>query len=205
MIIIMGCQKQPIDGMQFTAENEGVIPKYRDPSDLRMDTSERGATTEIATYYLREGKRVLHGTQTKRGTTYVEQVEYVDGVGHGVDVVTDPEGVVQNLTTMRNGVKDGVVILWHPSGGVSRIECYRAGKLEGFVVEFWEDGSIKREAEYREGKLDGVERVWYSRVQDSPWYIRKYKSGVLHGKEVWWDEAGNVVSEHNYIDGERAK
>lgn len=89
---IMGCQKQPVPEIQIDASGEEESPKYRDPSGLRMETTERGALSETATYYLRDGKRVLHGTQSKRGAAYVEQMDYLDGIAHGLEVVSDSEG-----------------------------------------------------------------------------------------------------------------
>ncbi|MBC8456058.1 toxin-antitoxin system YwqK family antitoxin, partial [bacterium] len=92
-----------------------------------------------------------------------EQIEYKQGLRHGLSQKWYENGRIDNKTHYRNGLKDGVEKIYYPNGGLAVEKDYKAGIEEGLESTWLEGGKKWYTAEYRSGKI-----IWVKWFEEKP-------------------------------------
>ena len=120
------------------------------------------------------------GTWTSYGDNqaYPEKiVSYIDGALNGPYIEMDQQGRVALVANYTANVLDGPYAKYR-IGRPEQTVTYVDGLMDGPLVDYdFRNGKIKKEV--------------------------TYKMGVLHGPFRYFNDAGEVMQEYTYIDGER--
>ena len=102
-----------------------------------------------------------------------------------------------------NGSLHGKVTNWKPFDGTVEMEQnYLQGKLTGPQKFYFSDGSLSQELNYLEGKLDGVQKEWwFKQGGDSLKSEHRYSNGMLHGLQKKWFKGFRPEYEMNFVAG----
>jgi len=136
-----------------------------------------GGSVMEESFYVKNGKRVLHGTQRswfKDGQLHRE-TEYVDGRRHG------------RMTE------------WYANGHKAREGTYQ----NGYPIGLWQEWDEGTGTKYREAIFDSEcscqEIFWY--LDGSIAVTGAYRKGWKHGTWTYWNRDGTVKAEGEWRDG----
>jgi len=90
---------------------------------------------------------------------------------------------------------------YHESGFPKSDQMYNKGVLHGVSYSWWENGHLQSEKHYQHSKKEGISIIW--RMNGRLLYNRCYHNDVRHGLELSFDVHGNIISECDYVDGDR--
>jgi len=128
---------------------------------------------------------LINGKKNGAWITYFEDKEearikslanYVNDQPNGVFLTFSNRGQIETQTSYVNGIYDGIYTKYR-FGNVEETATYINGKMEGTFKQFYNNNKIKLEAGYKNGKQHGI-----------------YK---------YYDEAGEVMMEYEYNNGEK--
>jgi len=192
-----------LNGCQEAAERRHVqTQKARDGSMLKEES-----------FYIKNGKHVLHGTQRlwfKNGQLRRE-TEYVDGHQHGRMTEWYKSGTKAEEGTYQNGLREGLWQGWYEGTGAKYWEAtYADGHIVGEKVYWYESGR------YRSGLLQGKDLLEGKETYDSEGHIQRktrwypdgrmwmdgtFRKGRKHGTWTYWEPDGTVKAQGEWRDG----
>ncbi len=130
-----------------------------------------------------------------------EDVEVEEGRRHGVLKMYNEEGTQIVEAHFFRGNKHGKLTLWYDNGMKKSEVTMQWGLREGVMKVWYEDGALKIHGYYRKDMLHGTQKKYFPngrlRMQID------FRDDVEHGFKTIWDEAGNIIFEGRYINGER--
>ncbi len=181
-----------IGALAYGATRPAVDQRIRSYANgARMIEAEYIGGDRDGTYveYYRDGGRKTEGTYDRNRRTGLWKTFYTSGQIRA-------EGVYQR------GRKVGVWNTYFSSGQVRSIERYdERGVPDGLWEAYFEDGTKEYEMPYRVGRFHGTERVW--REDGGLLSEVNFEDGQLSGRSASYDGAGHVLSEGQYVMGER--
>jgi uncharacterized protein len=184
---------------EYTESGDLVsVSKY--VMDVKQEDAEEITKLDVVNEYYPDGKLKASGT-------------YRNGVPEGIRREYGKDGTIEKSFIYRSGyiVGEGIVA--------------EAGSREGHWREFYANGTLKAEGEYKDDKRIGEWVFYYpggSKEQAGKfsisgkktgtwkWFFEEgqlkieeaYKNDVLDGMHTEYDEAGKVVEEGEYLDGQ---
>lgn len=170
---------------------------------------------------------VRHGPFVEYFTNGVKRAEgaFANNQKHGLVTTWFWTGAVESRVEYREGIRHGRTETFWPNGGRRAVEEYRLGVATGQWQAWSEAGALESEAFFLEDQGSFVEREFWDNGQlrqETP-----YLDGVAHGRVtafwpngwpmthgmmirgvrdgLWpvWDEAGLLLQEERWQDGER--
>ena len=136
-----------------------------------------GGSVMEESFYVKNGKRVLHGTQRswfKDGQLHRE-TEYVDGRRHG------------RMTE------------WYANGHKAKEGAYQ----NGYPIGLWQEWDERTGAKCREAVYDSEcssqETFWYP--DGNMWATGAYRKGWKHGTWTYWERDGTIRAQGEWRDG----
>ncbi len=107
---------------------------------------------------------------------------------------------IKTLTSYINGAKNGVHINLNDRGQIESLTEYKNDQLHGLSAKYT-FGRPTEETNYKNGKIDGTFAVYDS--QGKLQRKGELTNGQYHGKLQYFDDAGNLVMEYEYENGEK--
>ena len=124
------------------------------------------------------------------------------GKRNGTWVVYNLEkGFPSSVANFVNDVYSGPYLKYNNFGQLELSCGYTDNKLDGYFVKFERAKKIE-EGHYKNGQYDG-DYTKYFTGKDTPQQQLQYKSGQLHGKAKYFNEAGDLLMEYEYNNGEK--
>ena len=127
--------------------------------------------------------------------------EYKYGKLDGLYTEWYEDGTKSSEINYFDGVKHGVIILWHENSQVKLKSQYKYGNLNGLHTAWHKNGQIKFTANYRDGKriLDTNFTAWHANGNKS--VEINYLNGHRHDVCTIWHKDGSKRSEVAYVNG----
>jgi len=158
----------------------GVLNGCHEAADRQRVQTVRipvGRSLKEESFYIKNGKHVLHGTQRlwfENGQLHRE-TEYVDGL---------PQGRMTE---------------WYTNGRKAKEGAYQ----NGYPIGLWQEWDEKTGAKCREAVYDSEcssqQTFWYP--DGSIAVIGAYRKGWKHGTWTYWNRDGTVKAEGEWRDG----
>jgi antitoxin component YwqK of YwqJK toxin-antitoxin module len=156
-----------------------------------------------------------------------EGMELIDvSGGYQRAIRKNAEGKILEEGMLRNGKRNGTWVVYNlekgfPSSvanfvddmysgpylkynnfGQLELSCgYTDNQLDGYFVKFERTKKLE-EGYYKNGQYEG-EYTKYFTGKDVPQQQLQYKNGQLHGKAKYFNEAGELLMEYEYKNGEK--
>ncbi len=109
-------------------------------------------------------------------------------------------GRVMQTIPYQNGLRHGQSKYFRDSGALWAEYPFADGQISGQVVVYHENGKINHRVPVVDGKHQGQFESFFANGQ--PRVRGTKKRGVWDGERTEWDEEGNVVKQHRFVDGE---
>ncbi|MBW6461381.1 MAG: toxin-antitoxin system YwqK family antitoxin [Bacteroidales bacterium] len=148
--------------------------------------------------------------------------EYKDGILHGRLIRFHGNGNPQSEDQYENGMLNGVSREFYLNGAVRIEMTYRNDTLHGVSRQYDDAGQVVIEGHYENGYFEGywLYRDRYGNVTGDANFVRgtgvkrawnyegktagttEYMDNLRHGKEVWYDNEGNISRIVYYDSGD---
>jgi hypothetical protein len=148
-----------------------------------------------------EKLRSRDGAVREKAAAEVRRIleKYPDGLPA---VPRTTNGLVENVPVMAPENFTGRWVTYFANGRVAKEATYRAGKLVGRLMIYHDNGQPQSEVNYDdEGVSDGTDRNW--RRDGTLFYEVTHVKGLLHGREVFWGDTGEIETERFHDMGQR--
>lgn len=101
-------------------------------------------------------------------------------------------------------VKDEDLEFSGVDGGGIAMYTYQGKPFTGIIEDyFFDTGKLAGETEYVDGYQDGIETTYYQNGKIAAYIVSR--NNKLHGECKSWDDAGNLISDSLWKDGELIK
>lgn len=132
----------------------------------------------------------------------VEEGTLKNGEKHGEWLVYSPDrDVPRSVANYENGKLNGPYMEFNTFGQVELICGYLDHKLHGRFVRLKNIRPLEK-GNYVHGELDGEYTKFYQ-GKDQAQQIQLFKNGKLDGTTKFFDEAGNLIMQYEYKNGEK--
>lgn len=150
----------------------------------------------------------MPGTTVKRATKKnaqgkIKEKGYVlDGKRTGMWEVFDRSDVFpQKIISYQNGMYNGSYYEFTERGQLNMKAFYVNNQLDGYFAKYKFSKEVVT-ANYKNGKLEGEYREFDER-KNFLTKVVNYKDGLQHGRMAFYNEAGEIVAEYQYKNGEK--
>jgi len=183
----------------------GVLNGCHEAADRQRVQTQKvrvGSMLKEESFYIKNGKHVLHGTQRlwfENGQLRREK-EYVDGRRHGQMTEWHSDGTKAEEGTYQNGLREGLWQGWHEVTGAKYWEATHAdGHIVGEKVYWYDSGRLEGKETYdSEGHIQR-KAGWYPdgrmRMDGT------FRKGRQHGTWTYWKPDGTVKAQGEWRDG----
>lgn len=135
----------------------------------------------------------------------IAEVGFVcDGKRTGTWVINhDDQEMPKTLISYIDGLYNGTYLQLNDRGQIELMATYKNNKLHGPWGEYRFGRPVKT-ATYTDGEIDG----WYREYEFRNGNLKQeasYKNGVQDGPMRYYNEAGEVILEYTYKDGEKVE
>jgi hypothetical protein len=116
-------------------------------------------------------------------------------------VYNETKDLPAKISSFVNDVYHGPHFEYNKFGQLELMCSYSNNVLDGQFVRYGSSRKIES-GYYKNGQLDGVYRKYFDK-KDAVQQEIEYKQGKMHGKMRYFNEAGDVVMEYEYNNGEK--
>jgi antitoxin component YwqK of YwqJK toxin-antitoxin module len=184
-----------------------VLACGESPANTAETGAAEGTATSPAAGYEMEavpGSDCQRAVQRDPNGNIVEAGFVCNGKRSGTWIVNhsgknEPQTVISYI----NGVYNGLYLQLNDRGQIELMATYKNNKLHGPWGEY-RFGRPEKTATYKDGELDG----WYREYEFRTGALKQeasYKEGVQDGPMRYYNEAGEVILEYTYKDGEKVE
>lgn len=172
-----------------------------------------GSMLKEESFYIKNGKHVLHGTQRLwfENGQLRRETEYVDGRRQGRMTEWYESGIKREEGIYRSGLQVGLWQGWWEVTGDKQWEATHAdGHIVGERVSWYHRGRLDGKNWYDAGRLEGKE------TYDSEGHIQRktgwypdgrmemdgtFRKGRKHGTWTYWERDGTIRAQGEWRDG----
>ncbi len=171
-----------------------------------------------------QGRRQGHWIKTDKDGSRIFEGEFKDGKEVGIfnyyypdgtlkirNTFTDPGRYCKHEAFDRQGRllatgfynqknRDGEWRYYSQEGKLVKIAGYRMGIKEGTHVVFNSNGDTAEISNWKDNRRHGR---WWKRIGEKGWITGRYENGLMQGRLVEYDNEGRLVSDGNYLNGEK--
>ncbi len=116
-------------------------------------------------------------------------------------VYQDRKPTPKSIANFIDDQYSGVYMEFANTSQLELICSYKANQLDGKFIRL-KNTRILEEGTYIDGQIDGNYKKFYPN-KDVVQQENNYKMGKLHGKSNYYNEAGQLIMEYDYKDGEK--
>ena len=116
-------------------------------------------------------------------------------------VYNETKDIPAKVFSFVDDVYHGPYLEYNKFGQLEMMCSYSNNVLDGQFVRYSSSRKIET-GYYKSGQLDGVYRKYFDK-KDAMQQEITYKDGKMHGKMRYFNEAGDVVMEYEYNNGEK--
>lgn len=162
-----------------------------------------------ATYYFQDGRKEI-------------EYNYLDDMLHGKVTRWYFNGNIEYEENYRNNKLDGITRNFYLGGTLAEEKTYKAGEPHGDYNVFWENGALKISGQHRNGMYHGDWEYFNEQgIRVGEALFNKgtgkmtgyhldgrisrevnYKDNLKHGREISWNENGDIIDEQHFEYGE---
>lgn len=118
-------------------------------------------------------------------------------------VYNETKDVPGKIASFADDVFHGPYLEYNEFGQLELMCSYSNNLLDGQFVRYGSSRKLES-GFYKNGKLDGLHKKYFQN-KDAVQQESVYREGVLHGTMRYFNEAGEVVMEYEYQNGEKMK
>ncbi len=182
--------------------------------------SSEGMVMEQSAYGRKTGIWTFYDPTTSRQRA---RIEYKDNLKHGMEIIYDSSGKVQEETQYQYGSRNGTYKYYY-NGVLNGIYHYVNDSMEGGYEGYYSDGRLASRGTMKDGLPYGKSETWWSNGKqqiveywkEGGWkegtYLSYYESGILNTQSVYvngklqglsatYYESGDIKSQGIYSNG----
>lgn len=204
--------KGELNGVQYYYDEAGRLD-YTNNYDFDFLTEEvnyglkNTDTIEYINYDKLESKKKI--TRKFYNGAKKSEINYVNGVAHGIAVFYHPNGVVRSTGSFNNGNYQGDWKWFYDNKILQKEASYLSGDLHGVFKKYWENGNLAAEKKYVLGDVEG-KHLFYAKDGVTITADVDYFMGNKNGTTKLYDDYGtlqlvryynmNILIGYSYLD-----